>query len=70
MKIYTINKFPQKYFTVSVHEGENIIRPEHGSQPGWIKIEDDVPQFALRSLIEQLYDEGYKKETILIEVQK
>ena len=64
------NKFSEKYFTVSVHEGETPIRPEHGWEPGWIRVEDDVPQFALRDIIRQLYDEGYTNESILIEVQK
>jgi hypothetical protein len=67
MKIYSIEK---KYFTVSVHEKEEPIRPEHGIEPGWIKIEDDVPQYALRDLIRQLYSEGYTNESILIRVQK
>ena len=67
MKIY---RLATKYFTISVHEGDVPIRPEHGYQPGWIKIEDDVPQFSLRELIRGLYNEGYDDETILIEVQK
>lgn len=71
MKIYRkAQKFPEKYFTVSVHEGEDPIRAEHGIDPGWIRIEDDVPQFALRDLIKQLFDEGYTRESILIEVQR
>ena len=70
MKIYRVANYPEKYFTVSVHEGETPIRPEHGNEPGWIRINDDVPQFALRNLIRQLYDEGYANESILIEVQK
>ena len=60
----------EKYFTVSVHEGADAIRPEHGSQPGWIRVEDDIPQFALREIVRGLYDEGYTNESILIEVQK
>jgi hypothetical protein len=68
MKIYKMSS--EKYFTVSVHEGEDPIRPEHGIEPGWIKVKDDVPQFQLRDLVRQLYSEGYTNESILIEVQK
>lgn len=57
------------YYRVSVHEGEDPIRPEHGIQPGWILVEDDVPLFCLRILLRQLWDEGYTNEAILIEKQ-
>jgi hypothetical protein len=53
-------------FSVSVHEGENPIREEHGSQPGWIVVEENVPQFKLRHIIRQLYSEGYDDTSILI----
>ena len=68
MKIYKLSS--EKYFTDSVHEKEDPIRPEHGIELGWIKVEDDVPQFQLRDLIKQLYAEGYTNESILIQVQK
>lgn len=68
MKIYKIAS--DIFFTVSVHEGEDPIRPEHGIQEGWIRVADDVEQFALRELIKQLMDEGYTRESILVQRQK
>jgi len=54
-------------FTVSVHEGQDIIRPEHGCQPGWIRVEEEVPHMGLRAVVRQLREEGYTDEAILVE---
>ena len=57
------------YFSVSVHEGEVPIRDEHGGQFGWIVIEEEVPQFKIREIVKELYDEGYDDTSILIRRQ-
>jgi hypothetical protein len=67
MRIYKTSSIT---FTVSVHESEDPIRPEHGIEPGWIKVEENVPQYALRELIKQLRDEGYEDSAILVEREK
>ena len=54
-------------FRVSVHEGQDPIRPEHGHEPGWIRVEQGVPQMGLRAVVRELRGEGYEDSAILIE---
>lgn len=54
-------------YRVSVHEGANIIRPEHGCQCGWILVEQEIPHMGLRDVITTLRDEGYDDGAILVE---
>lgn len=54
-------------YSVSVHEQEDPIRPEHGVQPGWIVVEEKVLQFGLRAVVRELRNEGYDDEAILLE---
>lgn len=46
-------------FRISVHE------IERGT--GWTLIETNVPQFAIREIVRDLWDKGYVNESILIE---
>jgi len=48
------------HFKISTHK----INDE---RPGWIMEETEIPQFAIRFIIRQLYAEGYTNESILIE---
>ncbi len=67
MRIY---KTANSTYTVSVHESEDPIRPEHGIQEGWIVVQENVPQFSLRGLITQLRSEGYDDSAILVKKEK
>jgi len=54
-------------YKISVHEKEDPIRIEHGIQPGWILIEENLYLFELRKFIKDLRRDGYTDEGILIE---
>lgn len=55
-------------YTVLVHEGEDVIRPEHhGYQPGWIRVEEEVPHMGLREVVRTMRGEGYADEAILVQ---
>lgn len=48
------------HFKVSVYNIETV-------KVGWDMIETDIPCFAIRDIVRDLYDEGYTDESILIE---
>ena len=54
-------------YRISVHEQDNPIRPEHQCVPGWIEVECRVPWMGLRAVVQELRDDGYDDEAILVE---
>ncbi|WP_062266955.1 hypothetical protein [Endozoicomonas arenosclerae] len=56
-------------YKVSVHEGEDPIRPENGIEPGWIVQEQSIPLMGLREVVRQLREEGYEDSAILVELE-